>query len=198
MNHLTPEQIVDGLDAALHGEPQAHLSACPTCQQQVDDLRRAMQELAAAPAPEPSPLFWTHFAARVRQAIAEDPAPSHGWFPVWTGWRVALPLAALALLVTALVTAVPGGSGTRGRSSTAATFGTADILETSVSFGDDAFDDVSWQLVSDLADELDADEGAPVFGTSPGFLERAASDLEPAEREELLRLLRAELERPES
>ncbi len=194
MNHLTPDELVDGVDETLASDRRAHLDACDVCRRQVEDVRRTLRDVVTPDVSEPSPLFWTHFSERVQQAITEEARPRTPWLPAWVGWRIAAPVAALALLVAALVNAVPRERPALAPPSTA----NAD-LNAPVSTSDgEPFDDASWQLVSDLAEDMDLDEESHAGFVIPGSIERAASDLEPAERAELLRLLRAELGRPES
>jgi hypothetical protein len=198
MNHLTPDELVDGADGALTGERRAHLEACDVCRRQLDGLRRVLGDMQASDVPEPSPLFWTHFSQRVRGAVADETPARTGWLPMWAGWRVLVPTAALALIVAALVTAVPR------QAPTPVPYLSSLDVDAPAPSTDEPLDDVSWQLmsdlvVSDLADELALVEVPQTgFVVIPGSIERAASELDPAERAELLRLLRAELGRPES
>jgi len=130
----------------------------------------------------------------VQKAIAEEPQPHATWLPAWVGWRVATPIAALALLVAALVNAVP-----RERSAPqGAPAATAELNSFAPSIDAEPLNDASWRLVSELAEDMDLDDTSNAGFVIPGVLERAASELSPTERAELLRLLRAELGRPES
>lgn len=192
MNHLDPEDLVDELDGELAAERRTHLETCEACRRQLQDSRALLSDVRTSQVPEPSPLFWTHFSHRVRQAIADEPRPRATWLPVWAGWRILAPTAALALLVAVLVNAVPRAGAPAANVSMAAV-----DIELQAPLTDEGFDDASWRLVSALAGDLDLD-APPVGFVAPGSIERAASDLEPAERAELLRLLRAELGRPES
>jgi hypothetical protein len=92
----------EALMAAALGAPraaefEAHLRACADCRAELErqqQLAAAMDlALVSSLAVEPSP----EFAARVRQRLAEEPAPRAAWFPGW------LPAAAGALGVALLV-----------------------------------------------------------------------------------------------
>ena len=98
MGHLTAAQIVD-LAEGTHTESSIpHLAECDRCRRAVAELRAAMADVADGEVPEPSPLFWGHLSARVRDGVAEQGAPDRAR---WTGYllrpRFALPLLAGAV-----------------------------------------------------------------------------------------------------
>src|SRR4051794_31885113 len=101
MNHLSPEEVLDIAEGARPAPP--HLAACEPCRRQLDELRAVMTTAAEVDVPEPSPLFWDHLSARVREAVAAEPVTKDGWFP---SWRVLVPIAALAVVVLVVVFAV--------------------------------------------------------------------------------------------
>src|SRR5262245_32722942 len=107
MSHLRDTEFVDWLEGRLAAARARHLDGCERCSARARDLRN-ISELAADDAtPEPSPLFWDHFAARVADAIREEPRltpPGPQWLdrlrhPVsmWSG------AAAVAILMIATV-----------------------------------------------------------------------------------------------
>ena len=108
MAHLSAEQLVDIAEGVRPESSASHLEACAACRKQLDDLRAMMAAAAAVDVPEPSPLFWDHFSARVHQAVEaerESPAPALAW------WWVRRPLIwapglAAALLAVAMVSQV--------------------------------------------------------------------------------------------
>src|SRR5580765_631780 len=69
MRHLTPEQVVDVADGVGTASSTRHLRACTACQRQLTELRLATSMAAEVDVPEPSPLFWDHFSARVHDAV---------------------------------------------------------------------------------------------------------------------------------
>ena len=78
MKHLTESEMVDLLDATLAPGRRAHLDACDACRTTADGLRAVLARSADVAIPEPSPLFWEHFSARVREDVrsAEAVEPS--------------------------------------------------------------------------------------------------------------------------
>src|SRR5262245_59269938 len=98
MKHLTPSELVDAADGALAADRGTHLNACAACRSQVSDLTATLVATREVGASEPSPLFWEHFSARVRDAVAQEsiaPRPLFGSFlDDWSGARRLVPAAA--------------------------------------------------------------------------------------------------------
>src|SRR5262245_36949809 len=102
MAHLSRVEFVDLIDAspALPAERAQHVETCQQCREHAEMLR-AMRSLAAADeTPEPSPLFWDHFSARVTEQLRREPVPtpSRRWFavPVAT-WTAAATIVVLVI-----------------------------------------------------------------------------------------------------
>lgn len=187
MSHLTDIEIVDLIDGTLRADRQRHVDGCETCRAQAEGLRSALLRASDAEIPEPSPLFWDHFSARVHDAVHDAlPEESGRWFsrPTLT-WALAGVLATVVL-----VTAVWRATGTSGA---------PPLVAVSASDVDiDAFDpdtDQAWALVRAVADDStwDDDDAEGGFAVRPGSAERAMADLTHAERSELVRLLEAEI-----
>lgn len=204
MTHLTDVELVDFVDGTLAPERSRHLDACETCRASAAAIRETLSRAADADIPEPSPLFWEHFSARVQEGVHAESLTPSGWF----GWarsatvKWALSGALLTLLLVAVVwraSAPRPESAASGRVATAS--GPADP---------DAFDpdlDEAWALVRTVADDVARDTPATDeiawdevategFGVRPGAVERAMVALTGDERSELLRLLQAETKRP--
>jgi len=192
MSHLSPEELLDLAEAA---RPEAasgsasHLAACAACRDSLADLREALQlvEPMDADVPEPSPLFWEHFSARVRMAIEAAPQPS--WTERWLSWKVVwLPAAAcLVLLTTAIMLRSPSAPQTL--TEDAAVNSATDPVPSTI-------DEPSWTLMTDLAADLDWDAAIEAGLTpAPGGVDRAILDLSADERRELHRLVEQELSR---
>jgi hypothetical protein len=102
MNHLSPTEIVDLAEGTLGAARSAHADGCERCRDAAADLRRVLATATGVDrpdVPEPSPLFWDHLSARVRVAVAQEPAPRREWM----AWRPAFAaLAGVLLFVTAL------------------------------------------------------------------------------------------------
>jgi len=182
MRHLTSDELLDAVEGVLDAEGQAHLSSCETCQLQLADLSRVLGEAKRVSVPEPSPLFWQHFSRRVALAIDEE--STRGW-PTWLRWQVLLPLGAVALVVVALMIAVP-------KKAPAVELAVAPPAAVDVA-------EDSWVAFAELVGDVDLDTAAAagIFG-KPDIAERAVLELTAEEQQELTRLLRAELQRAKS
>ena len=196
MTHLTPDELIDVLDDVLTPATRAHLEMCAHCQREAAQLRAVLGDARAANVPEPSPLFWDHLSARVQTAIADDATPPR--IARWFEWPVLAPIAALALLVIALVSAVP----TRGGNAldTARASDAENVIADDGAVGpDSSLAEVSvaesqWALVAELVGNLDVDAASDAgIATFPGAADRAVMQLTSSEQQELLRLLQEEL-----
>jgi hypothetical protein len=182
-HHLTPDELVEAAEGTLASTRQAHVETCDTCRRESEQLAAVMRDVSAVDLPEPSPLFWNHFSARVRDAVAELPEARDGWNPGWLRWPALAPVGALLLLVTALVMSIPSGN-------------TVSPLVTDNVSGNEVALDQEWALVSDMVGPLDLElAGEAGIRLVPGTAEQAALDLDADERQELLRLMRVEIER---
>src|SRR5881296_2602817 len=74
MRHLQSEELIDLAEGAQPESSALHLQTCDECRRRLTDLRAAMAAAADVDVPEPSPLFWDHFSARVHDAIAAEDA----------------------------------------------------------------------------------------------------------------------------
>jgi len=149
-----------------------------------------MSDAATVDVPEPSPLFWDHFSARVHQAVEAErelPAPAFTW-----SWLrrplVWAPAAAAVLLAVAMVSRVgPPLESTPPAAPTAASAGAT--IEPFV-----IADDPSLSLVADLAADLDWDAFVQAgLTTHVGMDDDVVLQLTDGERRELGQLLRMEL-----
>src|SRR5438876_689846 len=101
MSHVKPEQFVDLAEGTLPETAVPHLAACEACRRELADLRAMMSEASGVDAPEPSPLFWDHLSARVREVVAEETARPRTWRE-----RVLQPLVLVPSLAAALAIAL--------------------------------------------------------------------------------------------
>ena len=188
MTHLTPDELVDAIEETLTPARRAHLHDCPRCAQDVMQLSAVLRESRSVKTPEPSPLFWDRLSDRVRHAISVEPiAPP---FVHWFQWPVLAPLAALSLLVFVLASAVPQGPTGVQRFQVAEQTARADNLAASAAI------DESWDVMSELLADLDIETAhAAGIAVSPGSADEIALHLSSSEQQELVRLLRAELQR---
>ena len=155
---------------------------------ELDDLSARVSE--AMDVPEPSPLFWEHFPARVRAAVAAEPAPRIVW------WR-------RPALAYALSAALAGGAGYLAWTSRAVPV--APVAETpavaadtptpyTVGSVDEETGDAGWDVVTSVAATAGADTLREAgFGVPMGGAEAAVETMTDAERTQLAALLRAEM-----
>jgi hypothetical protein len=209
MSHLTDLELVDAVDGrddvagTLAADRRLHLDACDLCRARVDELRAVIAHAAGVDVPEPSPLFWNHFNARVRDGIdGAQPGESVGgrWLPAWV-LQGGVRWAAFATLVVALmVVGVWRISAPTRRLGPAAVDRGADAqrIPTSAESLDkpDADADPAWAVVRTVADSVKWDDAVAGIGAEPGAAETVAGTLSPEERSELVKLLLAETKRP--
>ena len=181
--HLTPEELLDLAEGSRPLSSAPHLPACEACRQQLDELRDVMATLDAD-VPEPSPLFWEHFSARVREAVAAEAAPARSWFGVgrWS-WTLAAAMSAAVVVIAVALTVRTPPAVTHVPPAVAGVPG-GDVGSAP------AADDASFSLLGDLAGSLDWD-GAAEAGISMevGTADSAVRELNEGERAELQRLL---------
>ena len=185
--HLRSEEFVDALDGALDARRLDHLESCAACRGELANLRAVMADVKpAGDVPEPSPLFWDHFSARVRQGTAEAPTPSP---TIWwrSAWRPLVGLAAAAAFVTVMVVSrtgpdVPPTTPSQAALDSMAFDPFADETESSLAFVSAAASDLSWE-------EARAVDLAP----AASVVESAIDRLTAAQRAELVKLIREDL-----
>ena len=202
MSHLNTEELLDLAEGARAEATLPHLASCGACRGQLAELRAAMAAAEVAgpgqdDVPEPSPLFWEHFSARVREAIAAgapQPSPMTSWAARWLSWKIAMPVATcLAVLLLAVAVTFRTEPGLTTTVEETASSTTADGIPDG---GVSSTDDPSWSLMTDLAGDLDWDAAVEAGLTTPaGSVDRALVDLSAEERRELQRLLKEELAR---
>ena len=148
--------------------------------------------------PEPSPLYWDHFSARVSEAIREEsPAP----LPlVWVqrfrsplaAWAAAAVMAVLIMMTVVWRATLHAPS----RGGQAPEIVQARVLAVDPIAGDNIEADEAWAVVRAATEGL-AWEDAHAVGISayPGSAEGIALELTAEERAELGRLLKTEMKR---
>ncbi len=191
MNHLTPDELIDAAEDVLDAERHRHLDTCEFCGKEVEVLRALLREAAGVEIPEPSPLFWDHFSARVRQAVAEERSPAVGWSR-WFGWSTLAPAGALAAVLIAMVATVARGPVPAAPDTS--------VVEASPDAAVDVWlEDEDWAVVADLLGPVDWDTaGEAGLALVPGDAELAVLSLSEDEQRELSRLLAGEIERSKS
>jgi hypothetical protein len=193
MRHLTADELVDAAEGTLAADRQRHVDQCEACRREVSVLATLLREAGSVPVPEPSPLFWEHLSARVRQAVqAEDPPQARGWWTRWR-WPALVPFGALAAVVVLMVASVPGGRDEV--ESPAPPIAAAPAESPGVS----SSPDLEWRALAELVGPLDWETaGAAGLTLRPGDAEVGVLDLTEDERRELSRLIEGELARRKS
>lgn len=196
MSHLSRERLLEAVEATPSAEAWAHLASCARCRGEVEALRRTLDDVRAVDVPEPSPLFWDHLSQRVRDAIAEEPAPAQ---TSWRSWRRPALAAALILLTAVIVersarqidraphVAAPQLAATAGSVTAPAPADARSDLDA----GDD------WEFLVDVATASAGHESADAeasIDTGIGSTELGVADLSAEERRELVRLLNEAME----
>jgi hypothetical protein len=182
MTHLTPDELIDAIEGTLSSEREAHLAACDVCLRERAGLSSVLGEARQTSIPEPSPLFWQHLSARVNDSIDRDVADDTRW-PSWLRWQVLAPLGAVAMIIMALMIAVPKQDPAL-----------VTLDESSIAADPPEAIDALAAVVGDL--DLETASAAGVI--EPGVAEQAVLHLTAEEQQELARLLKAELLRAKS
>jgi hypothetical protein len=197
--HLSDDAL---LALAETGDRHPHLERCASCRARVDTAREALVALQAAPVPQPSPLFWDHFSARVRDAVAAEGAPRRRWALAWdAAWKPAL---AVGLTVCVLAASWSLGvfAPRDGRQATArsahAVAGPAAEGDAARSVDAVAIEgDRAWDVVVEVAGRLDVESAvAAGYGLRPGSAGEAVLALSPTEQREFVRLMQASIADP--
>jgi hypothetical protein len=205
MRHLTPGDLVDLAEGARDAQSLPHLGECDVCQRQLADLRAAMAAISSGgDIPEPSPLFWDHVSARVRDGIRNEDVPARAFYlssfltaprlamaAVWCVVAIAIGAAFGSRLIAPqpqapAFTSVPAGPVESVRK--------AQVAPPALLGSDD---DPSLSLVADYGKSLDWDELREQMSVSAntGSMDATVSSLNAEERQELHRLLTEALAR---
>src|ERR1051325_634469 len=104
MTHLSPELLIDIAEGTAPESAQPHLATCAVCRTQLSDLRQMLTSIAVD-VPEPSPLFWDHLSAGVREATAVEAGSAPSWRLGRLSWRLAAGMS-MAIVVIAIALTV--------------------------------------------------------------------------------------------
>jgi hypothetical protein len=209
MRHLTERELVDVVEGVLPPDRAGHLDACATCRSKAAALRETLASAQAVDVPEPSPLFWEHLSARVREAVAEEDARETGWV-AWLrqrpqAWAAASAALTIGIVALTWLATVPESTPRPATVTQAPVTPDAAIDPASDAYTDDLNADEAWALVRTLADDVDWPDTDDVdFGhdtglsARPGSAERATLSLTPEELSALAQILETELKRTRS
>jgi hypothetical protein len=201
MRHLSSEELLDIADGT-GTDRNVHLTECDDCQAELRELRATLTDVRAVNVPEPSPLFWDHFSARVREAVeSEGPVPTP-WLSRWSWrpWRMLMPIAAVAVLalVAAITLVIP-----KRATENSATSPSGSVATTAANTTVDPADDpvpppersASFDVVADLTTDVDLDTVQEAGLLGEGTADHAVTHMNDDELRELARLLRDEIAR---
>ena len=198
--HLRDAEFVDFAEGTLAAPRAAHLDTCADCRAQAESVAAALGDVSRVDMPEPSPLFWDHFSARVREQVAHATPERAGW---WTAvdLRAVMPVfAALAIVVAVFSVAllprmtrstpVPGELASSHATADAATAAVDVELPAAV----DAKNAGVWDVLTAAASDMGVDEAhAAGMGARVGAVDHEVTHLSQAELTELGRLLQSQL-----
>ncbi len=203
--HLSDDTL---LDLAETGASHPHLATCERCRRALEDTREALTLARADAMPEPSPLFWERFSARVRTDVRADAGlrpPRLAWLRA-PAWR---PIAALAFVVLVAVVAGVGWQLRHGREALAPALATVAVRTADAPANGHPTDgqpiadlvappaDPSWTVIEQVTAHLgagSAEEAGLVLQADAS--EHALLQLSPVEQQELVRLLQADPDGP--
>lgn len=205
MKHLNEAEFVALLEGQISETRARHADGCAECRTKADDLRLVLRDvLSDRQPPEPSPLFWDHFAVRVADAVREDPGPSLlDWLrrPAAT-WMLTASAALLVVVLFAwrtthapapvrtppVLTGTPADAGTSAAANAGTAAGAVDDINVEL--------DEAWAVVRAAVDGLEWEDAYQAgISARPGSAERVALELSGEERVELARLIEGALKR---
>jgi len=201
MWHLSPEVMLDLVEGARPEGAVPHLRTCERCRRQLEELRetvaaaRTGQEI-----PEPSPLFWDHLSARVREAVAADTHPPPAWVSGISWRRSALVGGVIGLDIVVGAWQMTLGRRAPDRKAQEEVSVTSQLPFAENAAGGQATTEGSFGFVADLAeglaDTLDWEVAEAGFTTRLGLVDGTVNELSSDERVELRRLLNEALAKP--
>jgi hypothetical protein len=208
MAHLKPARLVDLAEGVEAEQSVPHLAECDTCRRALAELRATMAAIetphdpGSNVVPEPSPLFWDHLSARVRDAVAEEGMPARvGWLDRWLRPRVIAPVlaGALALVIVALAVRsanTPPPAPIPSSMLPVAVTAPLSSLPPLEPLG--ASDDPALGLIEDYGTQLGWDDMREEMAvvSHPGGTDEAVTTLSAEERQELQQLLEEEMAQP--
>jgi hypothetical protein len=197
MAHLDREELLALAESGRPLPERHHAATCEACRLELESLRTVLAEVRDVDVPEPSPLFWDHFAARVREATSQEPGPRGSWtgWAARPAWSLTLGTAAAAAMLSVVLVMRPASPPATSPVANVTTPASDDSLNPPFEIAGGA----DWELVADVAGNVDLDEASAIgVGVSPGDADAALQDLSADEQGELVRIIRAELQKEQS
>jgi len=192
MSHLSSAEFVDAAEGVLPPARTAHLQSCAACRDRIDEVTAALHAAAGVDVPEPSPLYWAHMAARIREQVAGETPREESWWQVPAVRRL-VPFASAAAIVAAVVVT---GIMSRGRHASAPLESAPVVAVVPADPAVQPDDSEAWQMLTSAADETPIEDvHAAGMGVSAGAVDRAVLRMTPEEVNALGQLLQKELRR---
>jgi hypothetical protein len=193
--HLKDDELVDLAEGARPESSAPHLASCEPCRRQVRDLRALMSVAAGVDVPEPSPLYWDHMSARVRERVAMEASPRRPWLD-GSAWRRVLRPASAAAVAALIIIVVGLGSRVMApppSPATSAALVVNDGGDVDLWIDPASEDDESLTLMASLSGGLDLEGVGDTDLATRGSAEHAVTHMGPDDLRELQRLLTQEL-----
>ena len=200
MTHLSPAEFVDLADGTLAPLRARHAAQCEDCRRQATLIGDALQLASiSTDVPEPSPMFWDHFSARVRESVAAEPTQRVGLI-----WRflnaprglqpgIAVLLVAVAIFAAALLPRGHRNQVVLAPTTATVAPATGDPDQERETTLDSNHAEV-WSVLTAAAADLKYDEATAVgMAVQPAAIDQAVQRLTSAELTELGRILQTEL-----
>ncbi|NQW02435.1 MAG: hypothetical protein HQ485_00230 [Acidobacteria bacterium] len=183
--HLSSQEYVDAVDGTLSSVRQAHVARCAQCRAEVESLVGSVMTLTQDDVPEPSPLFWDHFPQRVQTTTQAEgfSASDTLWWARWKTVATAA-IAVAGVVVAATIYTRPATTAIEPMDSVLG------ALETAASVTVEA----QWEFVTNVLGSLETEGVRSSLSPSAQAVDAAFEDLSVEERENFMRLLRAEMD----
>ncbi len=198
MTHLSEIELVELAEDTLDPRRAAHVETCASCREQASMLRAMLRDTASVAVPAPSPLFWGHMAARIREGVAAEPRPRTSvWAAIGTRGLAALAAAAVVIIAVSgllLVRAVPPGDAPVSiAADRSALSGPSERRPQATPEPDNA---EVWDVLTTAASGVGFEEAQDAGMHVPAAaIDHAVQDLSAAELTELGRLIQSEMKR---
>jgi hypothetical protein len=192
MSHLSPAEFVDAAEGVLPPARAAHLEACTACREQAAGLAGALRAAGEVDVPEPSPLYWPHLSARIREGIVWEAPRAESWWHLMGVGRLVRFASAAALAAALVMTGVMNR-----RVRVSPELPPAPVAFTaSVDPAGPVEDSEAWQMLTSAAAETPIEDAhAAGMAVPAGAIDRAVQRMTPEELSELGQLLQIELRR---
>ena len=192
--HLKDDQLVDLAEGTLPESSAPHLGSCEHCRRQLYEMRAVLSAAGEVDVREPSPLYWNHLSARVRDAVAVDASPRRPWADVTAWRRVLMPVWAAAVTSIIIVVVLSPRVAAPPPSPSAPAAVVATAAELVDVWNDQASDDdESLTLMGSLSAGFDLDAAGQAGLAARGSAEHAVTHMDDDDLRELQRLLAQEL-----